>query len=281
MTTANIYTSLLNTAGIAPNQYGAEIVLDTLAQSIMLNLTESYAVPAGNTLYIPKMGTRSATALARGANEEEGVTFTAVSDTAASFTKRFVHDAISVGYATMNDLTPDRASMLATAYKAQASAALAHDIDSYILSLHASATTNEIGTAGVGHVTYDLLLEAVQAIRNTNAPGQRTIVLPEYEWTYLAKIDELIRFDVRGESPLSGRVGFRMFDVEIYTSGSCAAGHGLAFTKPAIKTLIRDLATVKEWDDPGAPAYKTLVYADYAYSLVMEDWAADINLATS
>lgn len=281
---ANTYTSLLNTAGIAPDGYGLDVMLDAANKSVMMPLVRRYNVPRGNSLYAPIVGTRSVTSRARGATTETAaVSFTALNDTGASFTKAFNYDALEIGYASLNDLDAPRLAAWLNAEKAQMGAALANQLDADLLGLYASASDSVGGTGQ--DVTYDLLVEAIRKLRVANAPGPYFVVLPETQWDHLAKIDQLVRADVRGPDGAINRQMFSMFGVQIFctnnvpTSGGLA--HGLAFSGEGILLALRDMVEVKEWDEPNNTAVRVMAYSDYAYANSFTDYIVDFQTTDS
>lgn len=278
MATDNTYTSLLSTAGLSPNQYGLEVALDAANKAVMMPLVTMYPIPKGASLYIPKVGARSAAEITRGADETDAITYKNITDTAASFTKKFSYDALEMGYATLNDLPPAHLAATLNAVKAQMGSALANDVDSSLLGLYASASSN-VGSSG-DNVTYDLLIEAIRKLRVANAPGDYFIVLPETQWDHLAKIDELIRYEVRGEgSAITNGTMFKLFGVSIFCTNNvptaAGAAHGLAFSRGGIALAVRDMVTVKEWDEPNNFAYRLAVFSDYAYANTYTDYIVD------
>lgn len=280
---ANIYTSLLNTAGLSPDQYGLDVLLDLPNRSVFMGqggpmLIKSYAIEKGNTLYAPTLGARSATAVTRGASETTAMTFTAISDSAVSFTKRFAYDAWEIGYPTLNDMPPAHLRATLLGLREQATMALKNDFDSQMLSLYSSAA-NTVGSSGVDFSVANLA-EAIKLLEVANAPRPYAAVLPSTQWDHLAASDELIRFDIRGEtSPIVTGTGFRYFDVNIYTTGNvptaAGAAHGLVFSRDGIIAAIRDFPVVKEWDEPEDFAMRMAIYVDFAYANSFSDWIVD------
>ena len=276
------YTSVLNTAGIAPNQWGTEIARDLANKSVMLNLCEAYQVAPGNSLYIPTYPTRTANTITRGSSETAAISYTSVSNSAATFTKSASYDAIEIGYVTLNDLPPANLSAMLEAQKAAATDALVNTVDSAALGLYSTATYAVTET----DITYAGLTEAIRRLRVANAPAPYYIVLPETQWDHLAEIDQLIRFDVRGQAgPVSTGQGFNMFGVNIFTTGNCptsgGSAFGLAFSSRGIRLAVRNMATVKEWDEPGNLAYRMAIWCDFAYANTYADWIVKIETQDS
>lgn len=282
---ANIYTSLLGTAGHAPDQFGREIVMDMPNQSVMIPLVQAYQIEKGETLTAPLTSARSLTSITRGSGETNSISFTAISDTGKTFTKAAAYDAFELGYPTLNDIPADRLAAEVSALKQQSTWACANNVDAALLGLYSSASAN-VGGGGVDF-SIDLLAEAIKALKSANAPGRLFAVLPNTQWDHLAQTDELVRFDVRGEgNTIVNGTGFRYHGVDIFTTGnvptSGGVAHGLVFSEYGIRLAMRDMATVKEWEEPANLAgYRCLVYLDYAYFNSFTDWIVDFQTTDS
>lgn len=286
---APLYTSVLGTAGLSPDQFGAEIVLDLPNKSVFMGqggpaLVNSYLIAQGETLSVPKIGARTLTAVTRGTNETAAITFNTISDTAATFTKRFAYDAWEVGYPTRNDMPPDRLASTLNGVKEQATMAIANDVDSQLLSLYASASSN-VGGAGADF-SIGALAEGIEKLKVANAPGPYYAVLPSTQWAVLAQTQELIQYSIRGvQSPIaqeSGDIAFNYAGVKIFTTGNVpvatGTAHGLIFSAWGIRMAIRDMATVKEWEEPAnLAAVRMLVFEDFAYVNTFSDWIVDFQ----
>lgn len=281
-------TSLLNTAGLSPNQYGLDVLLDLPNRSIFMgqgapSLIQSYSIGEGSTLYAPLLAGRSATAITRG-SEPSALTYTAISGTAASFTKRFTYDALQIGYGTLNDMPPANLAAFLNAYRFQAGRALANDVDTQILGLYASASSNVGGTGA--DFSIGALASAIELLEVANAPRPYYAVLPASQWSAIAQTDELVRFDIRGEgNTIVNGTGFRYQGVDIYVTGNCptSAGtaHGLVFSERGIIMTVRDLPGVKDWDDPDKASRCMALFLDWAYANSFSDWIVDFQTTAS
>jgi len=292
----HISTSLLNTAGISPDQYGAEILLDLPNNSVMLGgnrpdpgvpgspIVDAYAIAAGSTLYAPKLGARSATSITRG-SEPTSLTYSQISDTAGSFTKSAAYDAWSIPYTVVNDVPAERLAAELGGIRRQSAMAMGNSIDSSLLGLYSSAA-NAVGSSGV-EFTIDNLAAAIKYLEVANAPKPYYAVLPSTQWDHLARTDELTRFDIRGEGgTLVNGTGFRFQGVDIYTTGNVptasGAAHGLVFSRMGIRVAIRDNVMVREWEEPQAfAAMRGLVFLDFAYLNSFTDWIVDFATTDS
>jgi hypothetical protein len=273
-------TALLSTAGLSPDQYGLQVAIDAANKSVMLPLIRRYMIPEGSTLYIPKVGTRSATARTRGTDDSEQITFTALDDSAVSFTKKWTYDALAKSWATINDMPPANLAAWLNAERVQMGAALANQLDADILGLHASATTS-VGSNAVD-VSLPLLVEAIKALRVANAPEPYFMVFDETQWDHLAQIDELTRFDVRGEGDtIVNRQAFRLHGVSIFTTNNVvaasSAANNIAFSGEAFAIAIRDMVKMVEWQDPDLFSTKLAAYSDYAYANTFADYFVRIQ----
>ena len=276
---AETYTSLLNTAGLSPNQYGLQVAIDAANRSVMQNLVMAYAIDKGSTLYIPKVGERTVSAITRGSTEADSdITFEALDDTAASFTKRFAYNGLEVTYATLNDMPPAHLRAWLEAERVQIAAALANDVDSKLLNLYSSAS-DSVGSSAE-NATWAMIKEAIKKLRVANAPEPYYIVLPETQWDHLAGIDELVRQDIRGEGlSIQDRQQFYAFGVRIFTTGNVptasGAAHGLAFSREGIALAFRDQVAIKEFDYPTRFAHRMAAYSDYIYANTFDDYIVD------
>jgi hypothetical protein len=281
-------TSLLNTAGLSPNQYGLDVLLDLPNRSIFLGqgaprLIQSYSIAEGSTLYAPLLSGRSATAIVRG-SEPAALTYTAISGTAVSFTKRFTYDALQIGYATLNDMPPANLAAFLNGYKNLATRALANDVDSQVLGLYSTATNN-VGGAGASF-TISALASAIKFLEVANAPRPYYAVLPATQWAALAQTDELVRFDIRGEgNTIVNGTGFRYQGVDIFVTGnvptSAGTAHGLVFSEAGIIATFRDLPGVKDWDEPNTASRKMALFLDWAYANSFADWIVDFQTTST
>ena len=281
---ATTTTSVLSTAGLSPNQYGTEVALDAANKSVMRPLVRTYNIAKGNTLYIPKVGTRSVTKRVRGTNDADNVTYAALSDTAVTFSKTFAVDALEISYESLNDMPAAHLAAWLNAEKSQMGSAVANQFDADTLGLYSVASDN-VGDSS-SNVSGAMLKEAIKALRVANAPGPYFIVLPETQWDHLADIDELTRFDVRGEGDtMQNRQAFKLHGVMIFTTGNVptAAGtsHGLAFSGEGIAAAMRDEIVIKEWDNPNNFTQRIAAYTDYAYANTFADWIVDIQTTTA
>ena len=279
-------TTLLGTAKMAADQFGLQVAIEAVNRSVMLPLSRRYIIPEGNALYIPKVGTRAVTALTRGTDDGVAWTYSALNDTGITMTKRATYDALAVDWLVMNDLTPDRAAAWLNAERSQMSAALANDFDTTLLGLHASITTNTVGGAGVD-VDYPLLISAIQKLRAANAPEPYFGVFDESQWDHLAAIDQLVRFDARGEGDtIVNRQAFKMFGVQIYTTNNVVTSGGttaknMLFSGELFQVALRNLATVEDWRDQNTHANKLVVWQDIAYALSFENYGCIVNTSSS
>lgn len=281
-------TALLNTAGLSPNQYGLEVLLDLPNRSVFMGqgaprLINSYSIGQGSTLYAPVVNGRTARAITRG-SEPAQLTFDAIGGTAASFTKRFTYNALSVGYGSLNDMPPEHLAATLTAYQTQATRALANDVDSAILGLYSSASSNVGGTGA--EFSIGALASAIELLEVANAPRPYYAVLPASQWAALAQTDELVRFDIRGEgNTIVNGTGFRYQGVDIFVTGNCptssGTAHGLVFSQEGIIMTVRDLPGVKDWDDPESACRRMAIFLDWAYANSFSDWIVDFQTTST
>ena len=260
--------------------------MDLPNESVMLGggggaLVNAIEVPKGEVLSLPLMGARTVSTRARTGTTDEGtqITFEALSDTAGTFTKRFSYNALAIGYEALNDMEPDRLAASIAAHRAQMLPALGNDIDVQLLGLYTSASAN-VGSGG-GNFAIGDLSEAIRRLRVANAPRPYVAVLPETQWDHLASTDELTRFDIRGESNVPNGGAFRYQGVDIFTTGNVPTAsnvaHGLVFSKAGIRLVMRDEATVKDWDDPDSFSMKLAIYQDFVYINTFTDWIVDFQ----
>lgn len=286
VSTGTTTSYLLNTAGISPVAYGTQVILDFPNKSVMSSLVNRYTVGKGYTLYAPVVGARSVTAHARDAGSDTGaegndVTFSALSSSARSFTKRFTYDGIKADYTTYNDTPPENLRAWLLAERDQSTMAFANDFDSYTLGLYASATYN-VGSASE-NVTDNLIREAISKLRVANAPKPYFIVLPETQWIhFVGLLNDASKYGsaavIQNANEQDGipYYGARVFFTgNVPTSGGAA--HGLAFSAGGIMVAIREEMTIKEWDDPGTTSYKMLMYSDWAYAYSQADYIVDFQ----
>ncbi len=244
----------------------------------MVNAIE---VPKGEVLSLPLMPGRTLSTRPRSGtgNDGQDITFEALSQSAGTFTKRFSYNAMAVSYEALNDMEPDRLAMSIAAHKSQMMAALANDIDTRMLGLYSTASTN-VGS-GTGDFAIADLAAAIQKLESANAPKPYFAVLPATQWDHLATTDELTRFDIRGESPVPNGGGFRYHGVDIFITGNVpvasSVAHGLVFSKEGIRLVMRDQVTVKDWDDPDTFSQKLAMYQDFAYVNTFTDWIVDFK----
>lgn len=279
---------MLSNAGIAPDQYGLEIVLDLPNKSVMLPRVRSYEIPLGHALYIPVVGARSVTARARSTetsgtgtgDEGSAITLNTLDDTKLTMTKRFVYDGFYMGFETLNDLPEANRNAWFRAEQDQITMALGNDMDTQLLNLYSSAA-NGVGSGGAD-ASLGQINEAIKLLRIANAPAPYTIVYPETQWDHLADIDALTRFDIRGEgSTIVNGQGFRLHGTDIVTSANVAtsggSAFGLAFSGEGIRVALRDQATVEQWRDSNTFTERVAIYSDFAYVNTFTDWIVQIE----
>jgi hypothetical protein len=278
------HTGILATAGHLPDTWGAEIALDLPNKSVMMPLVEAYSMAPGDTMSLPKMGARTVTARVRGAGNDEGeaVVFSALSDTAATFTKRAAYDGMAYDYLAINDLGPERLSASVNAHKDQAVRAMANDLDAQLLSLYSSASAN---VGGAGDFAASDLAEAIRLLQVANAPTPYYAVLPATQWDHLAADSSIVQSQIRGDAviPTSAGLtdGFNYHGVRIFTTGNVptasSVAHGLVFSSAGIRLIMRSAPTIKDWDDPDTMSLKTLIWQDFAYTNSFSDWIVDFQ----
>jgi len=279
---ATTTTALLNTAGISPDQYGLDVYITAANRSVLMPLVRRYLIEGGSTLYIPIVGTRSATARTRGTDDTELIVSTALDDTAASMTKRFTYDAISKSWATINDMPPAHLAAWLNAENVQMGAALANDFDSTVIAaVYSAATTNAVGSGAVDF-SYDLFVSAIQKLRAQNAPEPYFAVLPETQWDHIAKTDEFTRYDARGEGDtMQNRQSFRAHGVSVFTTNNVATSGGeaqaIVFSGEAIAVAIRNFAQIEQWSEQLYTANFLMAWADYAYAIPLENYACQFT----
>ena len=276
------HTGLLSTAGHLPDAWGAEIALDLPNKSVMMPLVEAYSMAPGDTMSLPKMGARTVTARVRGSGQDEGeaVVFSALSDTAATFTKRAAYDGMAYDYLAINDLGPERLAASVNAHKDQAVRAMANDLDTQLLSLYSSASTNVGGASDFAAAD---LAEAIRLLQVANAPTPYYCVLPATQWDHLAADSSIVQSQIRGDAVIPTAAGltdgFNYHGVRIFTTGNVptasSIAHGLVFSSAGIRLIMRSAPTIKDWDDPDTMSLKTLIWQDFAYTNSFSDWIVD------
>lgn len=279
-------TALLNTAGLSPNQYGLDVLLDLPNRSVFMGqgaprLISSYSIGQGSTLYAPVVSARTASAITRG-SEPANLTYQAIAGTAATFTKRFTYNALSIGYGSLNDMPPEQLAATLRAYQFQATRALANDVDTQVLGLWSSAAAGNTVGGGAVDFTIGNLADAIKLLEVANAPRPYYAVLPATQWDHLATTDELVRFDIRGEgSTIVNGTGFRYHGCDIFVTGNCPTGggiaHGLVFSSEGVIMTVRDLPGVKDWDDPDTASRRLAIFLDWAYANSFSDWIVDFQ----
>ena len=148
-----------------------------------------YIVAKGDSLFIPKVAARTLTARTRGTHDGDDITFSAISGTKATMTKRFSYDAFALGFEALNDMSNEQVGAQVLAEITQIEMALANDIDAQLLGLHASATAGTV--TATGGIDASKIREGVKLLRLANAPLPYFFVVHENEWDSLAAIDIL------------------------------------------------------------------------------------------
>ena len=285
--TGSSTAALFNTAGLSVAKYGLDILLDLPNLSVFMgqgqpsSLMKAYSVANGYTLHAPVMSGRSATARTAGTDDNNTITFSALSGTAVTFTPNFSYDAWAIDYQTMNKMTTQELAASLIAAREQSTLALKNVVDAAMLGLYSSATY-DVGGAGAD-VTIGMLAEAKRRLEVANAPKPYYCVLPATQDDVLSQMDELNRVDIRGDNGtiLNGDK-YRWHGIDIYVTGNCPTAssitHGLMFSAQALKAVFRDLPTIKAWDQENQFSYQMAVYMDWAYAVSFADWIVDINV---
>jgi len=281
-------TTILNGIGLSLNQVSADIMLDMPNNSVFLGqggpaLIDAAVIPAGATLSQRTLTARSATARTRGTDDGKAITFSALAGSKGSYTKRFAYDAFYLDYAARNDMSDAEYRQTIDAWIDAGKRALANDFDSQILALYSSAASST-GGAGID-VTTALLAEARKLLLVANAPrpNEYFAVLPATQDDKLAQIAELNNANVRGggSAPMVTNEQYSFHKMRIFTTGNVptatSIAHGMVGSPDGVKVAIRDMPTVKIWDDPDTLSWKHAIYMDWAYVNTFNDWIVDFQ----
>lgn len=278
------HTGLLRTAGHLPDTWGAEIALDLPNKSVMIPLVDAYSMAPGDTMNMPVLGGRTVTARSRGAGNEEGdqITFEALSDSDVAFTKRASYNALAIDQLAANDMGPEKMNASLAAHRAQAVPALANDLDSQLLSLYSSASTN---VGGASDFAASDLAEAITLLQVANAPGPYYAVLPATQWDHIAADPSIVQSQIRGDAVIPSSAGlndgFNYHGVRIFTTGNVptatSIAHGLVFSSMGIRLIMRSAAQVDDWYDADTMSYKLNIWQDFAYLNSFSDWIVDFQ----
>jgi len=263
-----------------PDVFGMDIAMEAANQSVMMPLCTPFNVGSGNNEVIPFVGTRSVTARTRGTDDGNAIVASALNDSSRNFSKRTVYDAIKWDYMVDNDMDPIRLNSWLDGEKQQSAEAHANDFDEQTLGLYASASSS---VGGATDVTLPLLKEAIKKLRVANAKGQYNIVLPETQWDHLADIDELTRFDIRGEGDtITNKQAFRLHGVNIWTTNnvptSGGVAHGLAFASSGIVYRLKTFLGVDDWNEKKDMAFYINTWADYRYAYTFANQLVDFQV---
>ena len=162
--------SILGTAGLSPAQYGLQVAVEAANKSVMMPLVRRYMIELGQALYIPKVGTRSATTRTRGTDDGVAPTYAALNDSSITMTEKFIYDALAIGWEALLTMPPAHLAAWLGAERTQMGAALANKMDTDLLALYSSATLS-VGGAGTD-VSWALIVDAIKKLRTANEIGR-------------------------------------------------------------------------------------------------------------
>lgn len=284
--TGSTTSALLNTAGLSGAQVGAEVLLDLPNKSVFMGqggpaLIKGYSVANGYTLSAPVIAGRSTTSRTRGTDDNNELTFSALSGTAVQFTKQSVYDAWQLDDMQYNDMRPEELRSLILGGTEQSVFALRNSVDAAVLGLYSSAAYS-VGGGGV-NFAIDALAEAKKRLKVGNAQGRIYAVLPATQDDKLSTCDELTRYDARGEgrTMVDGTDAYKWQGIEIFTSGNCptsgGVAHGLVFSEAGIRAVFRDLPKVSAWYQEERNSHRLKVVMDWAYANSFSDWIVDFQ----
>lgn len=274
-------TALMVTAGLTQDEAALEVMLDLPEKSLFLGMggpqnCRVVNIPKGDDLTMPIVSGRAPGARSRTTNTTADLSFTALSGTAATFTKSYEYDAFELSFQARNDISDQKLGLLVQASLDQSKMGAGNNIDASILGQYSSATYS-VGSAA-SDFSIAALAEAKQRLKVAHAPGRYICVMPATQDAAISQIDELTRFDIRGDgSTVVNGVGYRWQGIDIYTSSNCTSQHGIVASVDNLMLVMRMMPEIHEWVAENQGAYRWALHMDYAYGLGFADWIVNFD----